>query len=149
MFKVGKLTDYGVIILQHLVMASFGELRPSSARGIASACGLPLPTVSKLLKLMAKHGLINAKRGAFGGYELKRSDHEISLLRLIEIFEGPPAITACLNTPPHSCQIGSICPQSRNWRVVQDRIAKVLCEISLAELIDLNEPPPHASLIGV
>lgn len=140
MFKISRLTDYGVVILRFLAEKNGGSAEPKSARDVALVSGLPLPTVSKLLKLMAKHKLVNAKRGALGGYELTQNPKVITLLRLIEIFEGPPAITSCMSDGLHKCQIEGTCPQKSQWHVVHQRIAAVLNEISLDELITSHRP---------
>lgn len=142
MFKVSRLTDYGVVILRYLSENNEVSAMPSSARDLAQKSGLPLPTVSKLLKLMAKHKLIAAKRGALGGYELLENPKSISLLRLIEIFEGPPALTACMSSNGHRCQIDQSCPQRGRWQVVHRKIAQVLRTISLSELIKTTKPLP-------
>ncbi len=146
MFKISRLTDYGVVILRYLAEHHRDDAEPQSARDIARASGLPLPTVSKLLKLMAKHKLIHAKRGALGGYELQEDPKLISLLRLIEIFEGPPAITTCMAEAVHKCQIETMCTQRSGWNLVQHRIAHVLNEISLEQFITAQKP---AVLLGM
>jgi len=132
-FKVSRLTDYGVVLLRYLASDCSPDLL--SARDLAGKSGLPLPTVSKLLKLMAHHKLISAKRGSLGGYELAVDLKAISLLRLIEIFEGTPGLTACLSEQHKACQIGSSCPQRSAWFVVHKKIAEVLQATSLNELI--------------
>lgn len=131
-FKISRLTDYGVIILRYLADKN-GELRPISAKDISLSSGLPEPTVKKILKKMAKEGLIQAKRGSLGGYELIRDPKTISLLHLFEIFEGPPAQTACMTNSV--CQIHSDCPQRQGWYLVQRKISQVLSEISLFDLM--------------
>lgn len=141
MFKISKLTDYGVVILRYLAETKARSAVPASARDLSEASGLPLPTVSKLLKLMAKHSLIKAKRGAQGGYELLENPKKISLLRLIEIFEGPPALPTCMMDFSHKCQIDTTCPQRSNWHLVHRRISDVLSNISLYELIGLDKGP--------
>lgn len=146
MFKISRLTDYGVVILRCLAEHHTDEALPKSARDIARASGLPLPTVSKLLKLMAKHKLINAKRGALGGYELQEDPKLISLLRLIEVFEGPPAITTCMAEAVHKCQIETMCSQRGGWQMVHRRIAHVLNEISLEQLITAHKPAATLSM---
>lgn len=140
MFKISRLTDYGVVILRCLAEHHGDDVLPKSARDIAQLSGLPLPTVSKILKLMAKHKLINAKRGSLGGYELVEDPKMISLLRLIEVFEGPPALTTCMSHVRHKCQIESLCPQRSNWHMVHLRIAHLLNEISLEQLITAPRP---------
>ena len=131
MFKISRLTDYGVVLLRYLA-ANEG---PASARDLSRLSGLPLPTVSKLLKLLAKHKVIDATRGVSGGYELVLDPKLISVLRLIEVFEGPPALTSCLSHNHQSCQINSLCPQKEGWFKVHKKIVHLLNETSLWELI--------------
>jgi FeS assembly SUF system regulator len=145
MFKISRLTDYSVVILRHLAEKS-EQRATSSARDLAHASGLPLPTVSKLLKHMAKHQLIDAKRGSLGGYELVKKPSNISLLHLIEIFDGPPATTTCMMKNAHKCQIDPSCTQRHAWHMVQQKIARVLGEISLHELINDKKTMPNWSM---
>ncbi len=135
MFKISRLTDYGVVLLRYLFERSGRSVEPFSARDLAKVSGLPLPTVSKLLKLMAKHGLVAAKRGASGGYELVEDPKSVSLLRLVLIFDGPPAVTSCMVENAHPCKIHRGCPQRNSWHLVQQKVAQVLTDISLFELM--------------
>jgi FeS assembly SUF system regulator len=144
MFKINKLTDYGVVILRYLA-GNGKSAMPLSARDIAQLSGLPLPTVSKILKLMAKHRLVMAKRGAFGGYELLVSLCSISILRLVEIFEGPPARTACMTGGLNTCQIETSCPERGRWQLVHEKVAEVLDQITLSEIMANKELSPKMS----
>ena len=75
MLRISKLTDYGTLVLAHL---SSDDVNLTSAAEVASATGIALPTVSKLLKSMAKSGLVTSARGAQGGYRLSRDASDIS-----------------------------------------------------------------------
>lgn len=134
MFKISRLTDYGVVLLRYL-QANQG---PASARDLAILSGLPLPTVSKLLKILAKHKVISATRGVSGGYSLVLDLKLFSVLQLIAIFEGPPAVTACMGEHHARCQIDDSCPQKDGWMMIHMKIAKLLGNISLSELISTN-----------
>lgn len=142
MFKVARLTDYGVVLLRYL--AAPRAAMPMSARDLARESGLPLPTVSKLLKLLAKHKVVHATRGTAGGYQLALHPDHISLLQLIEVFEGTQAVTACQSEHHQACQIDAQCPQRSGWQIVHDQIAHVLKHISLSELI---MPPSMPTVI--
>ncbi len=142
MFKVARLTDYGVVLLRFLA-ASEAE-RVLSARDLAEQSGLPLPTVSKLLKLLAKHKIVKATRGIAGGYQLAESPKDISLLRLIEVFEGNQGLTTCLSDPHVGCLIDKHCRQRYGWQMVHEKIAKLLEEIPLSELIIAKASAPKA-----
>jgi FeS assembly SUF system regulator len=135
MFKISRLTDYGVVLLRYLA----ANEAPASARDLSRLSGLPLPTVSKLLKLLAKHKVIDATRGVSGGYQLVIDPKLISVYRLIEVFEGPLALTACLSDSHQSCQIDNLCPQKDGWLRLHKKVAHLLSETSLWELIGSSQ----------
>ena len=53
--------------------------------------------VSKILKLLAREGLLASHRGVKGGYSLARHPEEISMAAIIAALEGPIAITECID----------------------------------------------------
>ena len=55
MIRISRLTDYGIVLLTH--MAAHAE-RVHNATEVAAEAHLPLPTVSKLLRLLTKEGLL-------------------------------------------------------------------------------------------
>lgn len=144
MFKINKLTDYGVVILRYLA-GNDKNAMPLSSRDVAQLSGLPLPTVSKILKMLAKNRLVMAKRGALGGYELSLNPGSISILRLVEIFEGPPARTACMTGGINTCQIETSCPERARWQLVHEKVAQALDQITLSEVIADGPAKPLAS----
>ena len=119
-------------------LADAGE-GPHNARDLAAETQLPLPAVSKLLKTLAREGLLSSSRGAKGGYRLARPADEITLPEMIEALEGPIALTnctlhegACAQEP--SCQVRT--PWQRINRVVRDALAR----IRLADLASSAAP---------
>ena len=65
MFRLSKITDYGVVVLGQLV-GQRGRLL--SAPEIAEGTGLAGATVSQVLKTLAAAGVVTSHRGARGGY---------------------------------------------------------------------------------
>jgi FeS assembly SUF system regulator len=112
-----------------------------AASDLALTSGLPLPTVAKILKLLAKKDLISAQRGATGGYKLTRATGSISIAEIIEAMDGPIAITDCAEGSHHSgCNIENICPMSDGWNKVNLAVRNALQNVSLAEM---NILPVH------
>src|SRR5207253_1400022 len=77
MIRLGKLTDYGLVLMTY--MASNRPRDLHTARDLAAASQLPLPTVSKLLKQLLQARLLVSHRGTKGGYSLSRGAAEISV----------------------------------------------------------------------
>ena len=103
MLRISKLTDYGTVVLAHL---AGGDGQVCSAAEVADATGIAMPTVRKLLKSLARAGLVTSTRGASGGYQLSRPAREISAASVIDALEGPVSITEC-------SAIDSSCPAQR------------------------------------
>ena len=94
MIRITKQTDYGIVLLTHL--AAHPD-RHFNAPELAAEARLPLPMVSKILKLLAREGLLASHRGVKGGYSLARPAEEISMAEIIAALEGPIAITECVS----------------------------------------------------
>ena len=132
MLKLNRLTDYAVVILSRLSKKP-GAVQ--TAGEISSGTGLPLPTVSKILKLMARSSLIASHRGVNGGYSLDRLAGEVRV-------DGPIALTACVDGATEHCDIEASCPMRGNWNTVNEAIRTALDSVTLADLLDPSETFP-------
>ncbi len=130
MLRISKLTDYGTVVLASLVTSRHKVV---SAAEIAGHTNISLPTVSKLLKTLARAGLVESTRGANGGYRLSRDPERISAGDIIEALEGPVSITECLSNDSH-CDYEHQCSPCSAWRSVNTAIRVALSEVSLMEL---------------
>lgn len=139
MLRISKLTDYGTVVLAELAR---GEQAFVSAADIAGSTGLGLPTVSKLLKALARAGLVTSSRGARGGYRLARAAEAISAADVIDALEGPVSITECSAHDSH-CDIESLCRVGGAWQRINVGIRRALDEISLSDLLRANSPLPR------
>ena len=131
MFKLNRMTDYGVMITVHVCK---GGDNITTAPSLSLTTGLPLPTVSKILKKLAKKQIITSHRGVNGGYSRRRPLSQISVVEMIEALDGPVVLTACVEGAENSCNVESLCPVSGGWNRVNRAIRNTLKEISLEEL---------------
>src|SRR3989442_15648648 len=89
---------------------------PHGARDIAGETQLPLPAVSKLLKSLARQGLLISSRGAKGGYQLARPAEQITVPEMIAALEGRPiALTDC-NLHEGACSQEPRCHVRTPWQ---------------------------------
>jgi FeS assembly SUF system regulator len=143
MIRLTRQSDYGIVLMTRL--AAQPELG-QSAPDLAMALEIPLPMVSKTLKLLAKAGLLVSQRGAKGGYSLPRPASEISIADIIEALEGPIAITDCTDETlsAHDCSRESICSVRDHWHVINRAVSRALSAVSLADMV---HPPPSQTLV--
>lgn len=137
MIRLNKLTDYAVVMLT--AMSQRGDVAWTAAR-LSEETGVPLPTVSKLIKVLAKAEVLTAKRGAAGGCRLIRPGAEISVIEVIEAIEGPIALTDCVEGGG-DCAVESLCPMRGNWTTVNNAIRGALQTVSID---DMARPWPGA-----
>jgi FeS assembly SUF system regulator len=132
MFRVSRLTDYGVVLMS--AMAAQPD-RLYTATDLAADARLPLPTVSKLLRLLARRGLLVSHRGVKGGYSLARSPEQISLASVIGALEGPISLTICTGDSPGECSHEPLCPVRSRWQRINLAIRRALGGISLSDMV--------------
>jgi FeS assembly SUF system regulator len=130
MIRITKQTDYGIVLLTHL--AAHPD-RPYNAPELSTEARLPLPMVSKILKLLAKEGLLLSHRGVKGGYSLSRPPAAISMAEIVSALEGPIALTECIAIEG-DCSHEALCPTRSNWRRINQAVRAALEGISLAEM---------------
>src|SRR5271165_5017191 len=102
-----------------------------TARDLAAQSRLPLPTVSKVLKLLLQSGMLVSHRGIKGGYSLAKEPAEISLAEIITAIEGPIALTECSTDVVGMCDLERSCPIKRNQRVISQVVRGALEKVTL------------------
>lgn len=145
MLRISKLTDYGTVLLAHLAGS---QNAVCSAADVSTATGIALPTVSKLLKSLARSGLVISTRGATGGYRLSRDANDISAADVIDALEGPVSITEC-SASDSQCEHEGICSVGGAWQRINVAIRGALDEVSLNDLLRSNRPVPQFRFGGL
>ncbi len=132
MIRITRETDYGIVLLSRL--ASRSESGVLTARNLATSAGLPYPMVSKILKALARAGLLTSQRGAKGGYTLAHLPEEVSVGDVIEALEGPIGITECASLPG-SCWHEPVCPVRSRLQEISGAVREFLLRIPLSDLL--------------
>jgi FeS assembly SUF system regulator len=131
MIRLTKLADYGVMLMSHIAAAPDSL---HSASSLARAAGVAIPTVAKILKLLARKGLLVSHRGASGGYTLARPPAAITVAEVIAAMEGPIAVTECIDDSHSECAVESSCRVRTNWQKINDAVRGALEQITLEEM---------------
>lgn len=145
MLRLGRLTDYGIVLMAHLAGAGKG---PHTARDLAAGTQLPLPAVSKLLKVLARSGLLVSSRGRQGGYTLARPAAEITVPEMIEALEGPIALTDC-TLHEGACAQEDNCNVRTPWQQINRAVHEALSRIRLSDLATAHVPGNIVSLASL
>lgn len=136
MLRLSKMTDYGTLVLAELARS---PNRRHSAAEVADQTGLAAPTVSKLLKNLARQGLVTSVRGAQGGYALARVAREITAAEIIDALEGPVAVTEC-SDEHGECSLEPVCGVGKGWQKINEAIRGALEGVTLDDLARREVP---------
>jgi len=131
MLRISKMTDYAVVLATHLA----GTDGAHPARDLAVHTQIPEPTASKVLKKLARAGVVTSHRGVKGGYALARSPQQIGIHEVIRAIEGPIAVTECSDeTNESSCEYETNCGVRANWQRINLAVQSALSKITLADM---------------
>jgi Rrf2 family protein len=143
MLKLSKKADYGLIAVKHLAM--HGNDGACSAADIAESYGISAPLMAKILQKLAKRGLVTARHGSSGGYQLARDPSAITALEVISAIDGPLVITSCI-TSHGACYQTPTCTVREPLRRVNESILQVLNTVTISQM---NEEPDGSSFIAL
>lgn len=132
MFRLSKTTDYGIVLMAQL--ANDPTDAPHNARELAASAELPIPMVSKILKALAREGLLESHRGSKGGYRLARAPEELTVAEMIRVLEGPVALTDCA-IGPQLCEHEQMCAVRKPWQQISLVVEQALADVTLADLV--------------
>ncbi len=143
MLRLSNFADYAVIMLVHVVMSNRDNAKNDwfSASMVASELSFSVPTVTKIIGLLAKAGLLTTQRGAHGGFRLSFAPASISIAAVVEAVDGPIALTHCTDHGADAlpCDRLQMCTVSNHWQIINRTVRDSLVSLSIA---DLAKPAP-------
>ena len=145
MLRISKIVDYGILVLTHMAA------RPThvcSAAELAGELGLGQPVVSKVLKLLAQHGLVASTRGARGGYRLEHEANQINVAQIIDALEDQPfGLTEC-TAQPGACSVEGACHIRSHWQRINRIVRSTLESVTVADMLE-GAPAPESAVLMV
>lgn len=133
MIKLTKLADYAVILMCQM-SHSDGRV---SAQDLATSTGIPVPTVSKILNMLSRGGLLQSHRGLKGGFALTRVADDIAVSEIIEVMDGPIALTLCTESASAcDCGFDDVCSLRPRWQVINSAVKSALDDVKLSVLAE-------------
>ena len=129
---ISKRTDYATRAILALALADGGPLKISA---IAERAAVPQSVLEQVLPVMRTAGIVRSERGPAGGYRLNHRPEEITLERVVRLFQGQLApIGYATRRSPDPCP--EVVAQSLlpTWVEVRDATIDILARTDFAEL---------------
>jgi Rrf2 family protein len=135
MLKINRQTDYAARVV--LALAIKGETARVSSATIQREMQIPKAFMARIVAQLAQAGLVLTFPGRDGGLSLPCPAENITLLQVVEAFEGRLLLSDCLQpTGDGDCPFLSRCPVRSKWGRVQAAMAREMASIHFAELAE-------------
>lgn len=129
---ISRRTDYATRAILALTIVGGG---PVKLEELAERTDVPLSVLEQIMPLMRTAGLVRSARGRQGGYRLNASPEEISMEKVVRVFEGQLAPIACATRKHHEdCSMIEGCTLRPVWQRVRDATISILADTSFADL---------------
>ncbi|HKX76281.1 MAG TPA: Rrf2 family transcriptional regulator [Acidimicrobiia bacterium] len=130
---ISRKTDYATRAILALALVDDGG--PLKAQEIADRTHVPVTFLEQIMSQLRGAGVVRSERGPAGGYRLNHPPQDISLERVVRIFQGPLAPIACATrNEPEPCPMEISCSLRETWAEVRDATIAILERTDFATL---------------
>lgn len=138
MMIVTRATDYAVRVLLYLGEPNAPE--HATREEIIAATAVPGPFLNKIVQKMVRHKVLSARPGVHGGCSLACSLDDVSILKVVEMMEGPILLSECLPDVAF-CPRGSYCSLRTLLGQLQHHIIRTLRGKSIGDMVREGADP--------
>lgn len=129
---VSRRTDYATRALLVLALEDGGPLKLEE---LARRTGAPQSVLEQVMPTLRSAGIVRSERGPAGGYRLNKAAAEITLERVVRLFQGQLApIGYATRRSPDSCPKFVARSLRVAWGEVRDGTIEVLERTTFADL---------------
>ncbi len=130
---ITKRTDYATRAVLALALAGPDALL--TLNDLADRTATPRSVVEQVMLQLRSAGLVRSERGPAGGYRLNHAPGEITIERVVRIFQGQLAPIACATRKePEPCAMEAGCALQEVWGEVRDATIAILERTTFADL---------------
>jgi Rrf2 family protein len=131
---VSRRTDYATRALLVLALEEGGPLKLEE---LAARTGAPQSVLEQVMPTLRTAGIVRSERGPAGGYRLNKPPAEITLERVVRLFQGQLApIGYATRRSPDRCPRFVARSLRPTWGEVRDATIEVLERTTFADLAE-------------
>jgi Rrf2 family transcriptional regulator, cysteine metabolism repressor len=129
---VSRRTDYATRALLVLSLEGGGPLKLEE---LAGRTAVPQSVLEQVMPTLRTAGIVRSERGPAGGYRLNKAAAEITLERVVRLFQGPLAPIGCATRHnPEPCPMTVGCTLRDVWEEIRDATISLLGGVTFADL---------------
>lgn len=138
---LSKKAEYALRATIHLGIASELGLTTVAGADLAEANRLPLKFVERILQELREAGIVETRRGKFGGYALAKSPDSIRIGDIVRLMDGRLAPICCASENAYqrcSCPDEDHCGLRMLMIDVRNAIANILDRYTIAQVVEVT-----------
>ena len=137
---ISKRTDYATRAV--LALALHESETPMKLDELSRRTAVPPSVLEQVMPTMRTAGIVRSERGPAGGYRLNKPPAEITLERVVRLFEGQLAPIGCATrSHPEPCPMTVACSLRAVWEDVRDATITLLSQTTFADLAERAAGP--------
>lgn len=133
MLKINRQTDYAVRVVLALSKREAGKRVSTSEIGHEML--IPPALLQRIVAELASGKFINTQAGRDGGISLAHDPKDISLLQIVEHFEGELYLSDCV-LKPGDCPFDKKCPVHCQWVRLKNLLRDEMARTSFQQLVE-------------
>lgn len=131
--KITYKGDYALKAVLDLAMNYGKEL--VTIADMARRIDAPVKFLEQVLMDLKKGGFVESRRGKVGGFLLAKDPQKLTIGDVVRFIEGPIEPIACIKEGYTACRDVRKCVFKKVWQDVSDATARVLDNVTFAELV--------------
>ena len=148
---LSKKAKYGLKALEYI--AKQDTSIPVHTVDISLAESIPRKFLETILLELKHDGILKSKQGKNGGYNLLIAPSEVTIGRVVRLFDGPIALLPCVSSdyyePCDDCENEAICGLKNIFSEVREATGSILDKLSLQDILireqNLKRKKPKAN----
>lgn len=136
MLKINRQTDYAVRVILALSKKPKGTRLPTSEIGREML--IPPALLQRIVAELAGGGFIETRAGRDGGISLAHDPSQITMLQVVEHFEGELYLSDCV-IKPDECPFQRKCPVHCQWIRLKNLLRDEMSRITFQQLVAEGE----------
>jgi Rrf2 family protein len=139
--RLSKKGEYALRSLINLGIAAEMKRSLVQVSELAENEQLPVKFLEQILQVLRDAGIVESRRGKFGGYRLARPANKIFIGEIVRLIDGPLAPIGCVSQTayePCTCPDEAHCGLRMLMVDVRNAIADILDRYSLADVVEIT-----------
>ena len=144
-----KISTKGRYALRLMIeLAKFDQSSPVRLKELAERQNISEKYAEQIIGLMRRGGVVSAKRGTQGGYELAKPPKDITVGTILRLTEGDLSPVPCLENNGVPCERKYSCATYHLWEKLKESINSVVDHTTIAELAEMDRVNLNEIMMG-